>query len=62
MEQNIFLQNYLLFIPAKKIIKYFIGTTRIESWKWNVKPEESIEKLTKSDKDFAPTFLDHHLL
>ena len=24
--------------------------------------EESIEKVTKSDSNFAPTFVDHHLL
>ena len=24
--------------------------------------EESIEKITKSDSHFAPTFVDHHLL
>ena len=24
--------------------------------------EESIENITKSDSDFAPTFIDHHLL
>ena len=31
MEQNIFLQNYLVFILAKKYIKYFSGTTGIDS-------------------------------
>ena len=25
-------------------------------------PEESIEKITKSDSNFAPTFVDHHVL
>ena len=28
-------QNYLVFIPAKKYIKYFSDTIRIESWKAN---------------------------
>ena len=28
-------QNYLVFIPAKRYIKYFSGTTRMESWKAN---------------------------
>ena len=28
-------QNYLVFIPAKTHIKYFSGTTWIESWKSN---------------------------
>ena len=40
-------QNYLVFIPAKKYIKYFNGTTRIESWKSNGIPKESIENITK---------------
>ena len=39
MEQNIFLQEkvpkYLVFISAKKYIKYFSGTTRIDTWKPN---------------------------
>ena len=55
-------QNYLVFIPAKKYIKYFSGTTRIESWKSNGITEESIENITKSDSNFAPTFVDHYLL
>ena len=28
-------QNYLLFIPGKKYIKYFSGTTWIDLWKSN---------------------------
>ena len=55
-------QNYLVFIPAKKYIKYFSGTTWIESWKSNGMSEESIENITKSDSNFAKTFVDHHLL
>ena len=55
-------QNYLIFIPTKKYVKYFSGTTRIESWKSNVMSEESVENITKSDSNFAPTFADHHLL
>ena len=43
-------QNYLLFIPAKKYIKYFSGTTRIESWKSNGMSEENIENITKSKR------------
>ena len=65
-EQNIFLQkifqNYLVFIPANKFVKYFTGTTRIESWKYNGMSEESIENITKSDNNFAPAFVDHHVL
>ena len=55
-------QNYLVFTPTKKYIKYFSGTTQIEFWKSNGMSEESIENITKSDSNFAPTFLDHHLL
>ena len=64
MDQNIFLgifQNYLIFIPAKKYIKCFSVTTRIESWKSNTMSEESSENITKSDSNFAPTFVNHHL-
>ena len=46
-------QNYLLFIAAKKYIKYFSGTTRIDSWKSNGMPEENIENITKSDSNFS---------
>ena len=56
------IQNYLAFALAKKYIKYFTGTTRIESWKSNIMSEESIEYITKSGSDFCPTFVDHHLL
>ena len=55
-------QNYLVFIPAIKYIKYVYGTTQIYSWKSNGMSEESIENITKSDSNFAPTFVDHHLL
>ena len=54
-------QNYLVFMPAKKYIKYFSGTTRINSWKYNGMSEENIENITKSDSNFAPTFVDHHV-
>ena len=54
------LQNYLVFIPAKKYIKYFSGTTRIDSWKCDGMSEENIENIIKSDSNFAPTFVKHH--
>ena len=53
-------QNYLVFIPAKKYIRYFSGTTRINLWKSNGMSEENIENITKAVL-FAPTF-DHHIL
>ena len=55
-------QNYLVFIAAIKHIKYFHGTTQIYSWKSNGMSEESIENITKSDSNFAPTFVDHHVV
>ena len=39
-------QNYLAFIPAKKHIKYFSGTTPIDSWISNGMSEENIENQT----------------
>ena len=55
-------ENYLAFIPAKKCIKHFSGTTCMDSWKSNGMLEENIENITKSDRNFAPTFVDHNLL
>ena len=55
-------QNYLVFIPAKKYIKYFSGTTRIDSWKSNEMSEENIENVTKSNSNFALAFVYHYLL
>ena len=49
-------QNYLVFIPAKKDMKYFSGTTRINSWKSNGMTKEKIENITKSDSNFASNF------
>ena len=31
-------------------------------WKSNGMLEENIESITKSDSNFAPSFVDHHLL
>ena len=56
------LQSYLECMPAKTCIKYFSGTARVDSWKSNRMSEENIENITKSDSNFAPTFVDHHLL
>ena len=54
-------QNYLVFIPAKKYIKYFGDTTRIDLWKSNGISKGNIENITKSDRDFAPILVDRHL-
>ena len=79
-------QNYLVFLPAIKHIKYFHGTTQIFClfhpgvwchknpaclfneitqiylWKSYRISKKSIENITKSDNNFAPTFVDHHSL
>ena len=49
-------------MPAKKYIKYFVGTPLIVSRKSNGMSEESVENITKSDSNFAPTFVGYHLL
>ena len=54
-------QNYLVYIPAKKYIKSVSGTTRIDSWKSNGMTDKNFENITKSDSNFAPTFVDYHL-
>ena len=55
-------QRYLVFIPVKKNIKYFSDTTRIDLWKSNRMSEENIKNITKSDSNFLPTSVGHHLL
>ena len=55
-------QNYLVFIPSKKYIKYFNGTTQIYSRKYNEISEETIEIITKSNSLFVPIFVNHYIL
>ena len=55
-------QNYLVSIAAIKYIRYFTTTTLVESWKSNRISEECLENITKWDRNFAQTFIDHHLL
>ena len=50
-------QNYLVFIPAKKYIKYFSGTTRIDLWRLNGISVENVENTAKSESHFGPTFI-----
>ena len=49
-------------MPARKYIKYFRGTTQIDLWKPNKMSEKNIEKITKSDSNFPPAFVGHHVL
>ena len=55
-------QNYLIFILAQKYFENFTGTTRIQSWKSKGMLEERIENMIKSGSNFAPSFVDPHLL
>ena len=52
----------LVFIPAKKYIKYLYGTTWINLWESSGMSEGNIENITKSDSNLAPKFDNHHLL
>ena len=45
-------QNYLVFIPANKCIKYL----------YNGLSEGNIENITKSNCNFPQTFVNHHIL
>ena len=48
-------ENYLVFIPAKKYIKYFSGSTRIHSWKSNGMSEKILKKyLNQTDNHLLP--------
>ena len=47
---------------AKKYIKYFSGTTQIDSCKSNGILEENIENVTTSSSVFAPTFVNQYIL
>ena len=49
-------------MPIKRFIKYFSGTTQINLQKFNRMSEENVENITKSDNNFGPAFVDHHLL
>ena len=57
-------QNYLSYISylIYLLIKYLSSTTWIDSWEANGMSEENIENITKSDSNFAPTFVHYHLL
>ena len=54
--------NLFSIFSAKKFIKYVTGTTWIDSCKSNGMSKESIGNITKSNSNFAATFVDHYLL
>ena len=47
-------------MPAKNDVKYFIGTTGIDLRKSNGMSEENV-KNKQSDRNFLPTFVNHHV-
>ena len=47
-------QNFLVFTPAKNILNILVALLRLIY--------ENIENLTKSDTNFAATFVDRHVL
>ena len=54
-------QDDLVFIPPKKHIKCFSGTTQNDLWKSNEMSKENIEDITKSDSSFPSTLVDHYI-
>ena len=64
MEQTIFRNCFktILYLYQLKKVSYFSGTTRIDSWKCNgISKKKNVENITKSDSNFASTFVDNHL-
>ena len=54
------LKNYFVFIPAQKYVKYSSGITPIICGNL-MEFKKNIENLTKSDRNFALTFVNHHV-
>ena len=66
MEQNISVQEYYKIIlylhHLKKYISCFSGTAPVYQWKSNGISGEFIENITKSDRNFAPNFVNHLMI
>ena len=56
------LQNYLVFISAKKYLTFFTRTTEIYSCKSNGISEKSIKKIATSENSSAPTWISSYPL
>ena len=56
------IQNCLVFIPSKKYIKYFNGTSRTYLLKSNRMSEEIIENITKSYNLLAAISVNNYIL
>ena len=61
MVQNIFLQEYFKIIQYLYQIKNTLNVL-VALLKSNGISEENIENITKSDSNFAPTFVNHYVL
>ena len=53
-------QNYLVFIPTKNNLNILVVLLGFNCE--NLMSKDSTENITKSGSNFAPTFVDHHLL
>ena len=65
MEQNIFLEEYFKIIQylynLKNALNILVALLGLNSGNL-MECQENIENITKSDSNFAPTFVDHYLL
>ena len=65
MEQNIFLEEYFKIIKylynLKNALNILVALLGLNSGNL-MECQENIENITKSDSNFAPTFVDHYLL
>ena len=59
---SITFQNCLVFIPAKKYIKYFSGTARITLGNLMECQKKILKIQLNQAAIFAPNFIDHHVL
>ena len=56
------LQNYIIYFSNKKYFWFFANTSKLSSWKYIAFSEESIENITTSDSNFAPTLINYYTL
>ena len=66
MEQNIFLHEYFKIIKylyqLKNILKILVSLLGLICGDLKECQKKNMENITKSDTNFAPIFVDHHLL
>ena len=56
-------QNYLVFRPAKNTLNILLALLRLNRGNlMECQKKESIENTTQPASNFAPVFVDHHLL